>query len=162
MTKSERLRRYEQRKARGELQHTRLWLFLGFGSLAAVLGVQGGRRLPEPQGWGWLVAGLAAGLLAWGALRYRAWVRWPVAVVLLLGPLLQLTGVGGQIGDLWDPFDILRQGLRTLLGLFLVLPSTGRLFALARGEPVDSTAPAARAAGAGHENTAAGEGADPS
>lgn len=127
MEERKNLQRYRQRLAREELSSGRsqfTWWKFAFG--AAALLVHGAVRHSEPHAWAFLAGGVALGFVAFGLRGHHAWARWLAAAVFAGGALgLVLT----REHTWW--------ALHALVGIgsaiVLVLPSTGRLFALARG-----------------------------
>jgi type IV secretory pathway VirB2 component (pilin) len=106
---------------------------------------QGVARLPEPRGWGYLVPGLLAALLAWGLFTCRLWAGritgWFAAVMALAGVVafgLQLTR-----GSWLFSLDELSLAVAwTYVAVEMLRPSARELFRQAHSGPLDDAPPA--------------------
>jgi hypothetical protein len=122
---SERLRKYHQRTAKEELWWPRNHALLVFSVAAIALLVNGVRQLPETDAWTYLAGATGFAVVAYGLFAYQAWTRW-VAAALFAGSAL--ADVLHRDADwLYSAF------IMAIAAFFFVLPSTGRLFAAARG-----------------------------
>lgn len=139
--KSVNLERYRQRQAREELSGLYGWphAWWCFAWLAVAALVYGLLRLPAREAWLLLTTALALGCVALGMRRHAEWARW-VACALFAGG-----AVAGLFLVDWpswseDPFQsqALQLVINVLATVYLALPSTGRTFRLARGEPADA------------------------
>ena len=132
---SERVDRYRRRTARQELGIR--WIAVPFGAVGILFLVHGVAHLRSWEGWNAMVTGLASVITAVGLFTYREWARWLGAFVFAIATAADLfLLVEGRVE--YGLEEVLVMLWRLSLIFFLVSPSTGRLFARARGRPVEA------------------------
>lgn len=123
---SERLAKYRQGKARDELGWPHTYGLWSSSFIAVASLVQAARRFPDPNAWTSVAVAIGFGVLAYGLYRFQPWTRPVTAVIFALGAASHALS---RDEFLWP----LQVSWLAVAAIFLCLPSTGRLFVVARG-----------------------------